>query len=205
MTTTRNALILNVSPNQHGRHALSQMLEKSGFEVREAATSEEALRPTLEPADLILVDLSQANVSGLEVCYQLKAHPLTASIPLLPFFVGPDQPQHAGGGGDSCSVPQQAPELLTAIENVLRERLPAKGIQGFLEAAPDAVVIANQEGKIVQINGQTERLFGYGRGELLGQPVEVLMPERYRGRHSGHRAAFAANPCIRPMGTGLEL
>jgi PAS domain S-box-containing protein len=205
MTTSRNILILNVSPDQAGRHALSQMLKNSGFEVREAATSAEALRPTLETPDLILVDLSPPHVSGLELCYHLKANPATASIPLLPFFVGTNQTHNAGSVGDSCSVPVQAPALLTAIENLLRERLPAQGIQGFLEAAPDAVVIANQEGKIVQINGQTERLFGYGRDELLGQPVEMLMPERYRSKHRGHRAAFAANPSIRPMGTALEL
>jgi PAS domain S-box-containing protein len=205
MTTSRNILILNVSPDQAGRHALSQMLKQSGFEVREAATSAEALRPTLEPPDLILVDLSPPHGSGLALCYQLQAHPATASIPLLPFLIGTDQTQNVESGGDSFSVPVQAPALLTAIENLLQERLPAKGIQGFLEAAPDAVVIANHEGKVVRINGQTERLFGYGRDELLGQPVEILMPERYRSKHSGHRAAFTANPSIRPMGTGLEL
>jgi PAS domain S-box-containing protein len=205
MTTSRNILILNVSPNQAGRHALSQMLTKSGFEVREAATSAEALRPTLAAPDLILVDLSPPDVSGLTLCYQLKANPSTASIPLLPFFLGHVGTHNAASGEESLSVVVQAPALMTAIENLLRERLSDKGLQGFLEAAPDAVVIANQEGRIVQINGQTERLFGYGRDELLGQPVEILMPERYRSKHSGHRAAFAANPSIRPMGTGLEL
>lgn len=125
MTTSRDILILNVSPNQAGRHILSQMLQKSGFEVREAATSAEALQPTLEPPDLILVDLSPSNISGLELCYQLKAHPATASIPLLPFFVGMDQAQNAVSVGDSFSVPLQAPALITAIENLLRERLPA--------------------------------------------------------------------------------
>jgi len=205
MTASRTILILIISPDQAGRHALSQMLKKSGFEVREVATSAEALRPTSEAPDLILVDLSPPNVSGLELCYQLKGHQATCSIPLLPFVVGTDQTQNAGSIGNSFPVPVQAPALITAIENLLRERLPAKGIQGFLEAAPDAVVIANQEGKIVQINGQTERIFGYGRDELIAQPVEMLMPERYRSKHSGHRAAFAANPSIRPMGTGLEL
>jgi len=205
MSDPRHNLILNVGPDQAGRQALSQLLKKSGFEVREAATSAEALRPTLDPPNLILVDLSPPNVSGLELCYQLKANPGTASIPLLPFFVETDQTQNAGGVGDSLPLLVQAPALLTAIENILRERLPATGIQGFLEAAPDAVVIANQEGKIVQINGQTEKLFGYDRDELLGQPVEVLMPARYRSKHRGHRAAFTANPSIRPMGTGLEL
>lgn len=74
-----------------------------------------------------------------------------------------------------------------------------------MEAAPDAVVIGNQEGKIVQVNSQTERLFGYVRDELLGQPVEMLMPERYRRQHAEHRAAYVARPSTRPMGTGLDL
>jgi PAS domain S-box-containing protein len=205
MSASRNIVILNAGPEQAGCHALSQMLKKAGFEVREAATSAEALSPTLALPDLILVDLSPPNVSGLELYYQLKANSATASIPLLPFFVGTDQTQNVGSVGDSCSVPVQAPGLLTAIEHLLQERLPANVIQGFLEAAPDAVVIVNQGGEIVQINGQTERLFGYGRDELLGQPVEMLMPERNRSKHSGHRAAFTANPSVRPMGTGLQL
>ena len=90
-------------------------------------------------------------------------------------------------------------------EELGRANALVKGIQGFLEAAPDAVVIANPQGRIVQINGQTEKLFGYGRDELLGQPVEILMPDRYRSKHREHLAAFAANPSVRPMGTGLVL
>ena len=108
MATSRNILILNVSPDQAGRHALSRLLEESGFEVREAATSAEALRPTSEPPDLILVDLSPPDLSGLELCYQFKAHPATASIPLLPFFLGTDQTRIAGSVGDSISIPVQA-------------------------------------------------------------------------------------------------
>src|SRR5207253_5933023 len=55
------------------------------------------------------------------------------------------------------------------------------------------------------VNRQTEVLFGYPRAELLGQPVEVLLPERFRGRHVGHRTGYQDNPHTRPMGTGLEL
>ncbi|OGG43995.1 MAG: hypothetical protein A3F84_15430 [Candidatus Handelsmanbacteria bacterium RIFCSPLOWO2_12_FULL_64_10] len=77
--------------------------------------------------------------------------------------------------------------------------------RGYLESAPDAVVIANGEGRIALVNSQTEALFGYTRDELLNQPVEILMPERFRGRHAGHRAGYAADPRARPMGAGLEL
>jgi protein-histidine pros-kinase len=75
----------------------------------------------------------------------------------------------------------------------------------LVEAAPDAIVIVNRSGTIVIINEQTQRLFGYRRDELVGKPVEVLIPERLRGRHSGHREGFFGAPRVRAMGSGLEL
>src|ERR671932_2005123 len=77
--------------------------------------------------------------------------------------------------------------------------------RGLLEAAPDSVVIVDQGGAIQMVNRQTEVLFGYPRDELLGQPVEVLMPERFRARHRGHRGTYSNDPHTRPMGVGLEL
>jgi PAS domain S-box-containing protein len=82
------------------------------------------------------------------------------------------------------------------------------GIHPFrtlLEAAPDAIVIVDDAGHIVLVNSQAEQLFGYPRAALLGQPVEILLPERFRTRHLDHRAHYAANPHTRPMGFGLEL
>jgi PAS domain S-box-containing protein len=77
--------------------------------------------------------------------------------------------------------------------------------RGLLEAAPDAMVIVGSDGAIQLVNGQVERLFGYTRDELLGKPVEVLVPERYRARHPSHRARYFDGPVTRPMGAGLEL
>lgn len=75
----------------------------------------------------------------------------------------------------------------------------------LLEAIPDAIVAVNQSGIIVQVNSQTEDLFGYTRSELIGQKVEVLVPERQRGQHHHHRERFGEQPKVRSMGAGLDL
>jgi PAS domain S-box-containing protein len=77
--------------------------------------------------------------------------------------------------------------------------------QSFLELAPDAMLVVDANGQIVQVNQQTEELFGYARSALLGQPVELLLPERFRALHAQHREAYAAQPYKRPMGSGLAL
>jgi len=77
--------------------------------------------------------------------------------------------------------------------------------RALIDAAPDGFVVVSQEGRIVLVNLQTEKLFGYERAELLNQPVEVLIPERLRGKHRFHRAGFMSEPGLRPMGAGLEL
>jgi PAS domain S-box-containing protein len=89
---------------------------------------------------------------------------------------------------------------------LLRQAQAAEArFRALLEAAPDAAVIAGRDGRITLVNRQTEIMFGYDRQALLGQPVEVLLPERFRPRHVDHRASYAAAPRTRLMGVGLEL
>jgi len=77
--------------------------------------------------------------------------------------------------------------------------------EGLFEFAPDAIVVVNREGRIVQVNKRTESLFGYSREELLHSGPDILVPERFREKHKEHRRMFMAEPHVRPLGTGLEL
>ncbi len=75
----------------------------------------------------------------------------------------------------------------------------------ILESVPDAMIIAHRDGRIAFVNGITEKLFGWDRAELLGRPVEVLLPSRFRAMHEVHRGGYQAAPRTRPMGLGLDL
>ncbi|MGH2566594.1 MAG: PAS domain-containing protein, partial [Ginsengibacter sp.] len=77
--------------------------------------------------------------------------------------------------------------------------------RGLLEAAPDGIVITNERGEIVLANNQTETLFGYTKQELIGKPVEMLIPANFRGKHLGDRTQYITAPKVRSMGAGLEL
>ena len=96
--------------------------------------------------------------------------------------------QDATGGGPAPESPQ-----------------PNTPFQAFFDAAPDAIVVVDGAGRLTMVNGLAEQMFGYRRAELLGQAVELLVPERYRHIHLGHREQYSAAPKTRPMGAGRAL
>lgn len=89
---------------------------------------------------------------------------------------------------------------------VLRDaKMLESRFRDVFDLMPDAIVVLNATGRIVLANRQAEDLFGYPHGELIGEPVECLLPERLRAAHFGHRASYIRHPRVRAMGIGLEL
>jgi PAS domain S-box-containing protein len=103
-----------------------------------------------------------------------------------------------GGVGDG-------PSVITTVRDVTDRWAAEHRLQALLDSAPDAMVIVDRDGRIDAVNRQTELLFGWTRGELVGQAVDSLIPQRFQAAHPGHRARYAAAPTTRPMGAGLEL
>lgn len=112
----------------------------------------------------------------------------STTAPLPPASVQPD-------GGD-----------LTVGDPTLSDvALTATIVAGLLDAAPDGLLLVDASGRLLLVNSRIEEMFGYTRSDLLGQPVEVLLPEHLRAGHVAHRDDFAHDPRVRPMGVGLAL
>jgi len=95
--------------------------------------------------------------------------------------------------------------LVGEVEDITQRVRTEKIFQLVVESAPNAIVMVNPEGRIVLVNSQTEKYFGYRRDELLGEPVEILIPERMRDRHPEYVRGFKAESRARPMGLGRNL
>ncbi len=94
---------------------------------------------------------------------------------------------------------------MSVAGEIFRQGLAEETFRALLESAPDAMVVVDGQGRIAFVNAQTERLFGYRREELLGKPVETLVPARFRSGHVDQRSTYAKDPHVRPMGVGLDL
>ena len=105
----------------------------------------------------------------------------------------------------TLAVPRTAPPVGAAGPDEAVRTWGADVLEGLLEAMPDALVVIDERGRILSVNAQAERLFGYERREILGLEIETLVPERFRARHVVQRDGYFAAPHVRPMGKGLEL
>ncbi len=99
----------------------------------------------------------------------------------------------------------EGPMVLSAIVDISARKRLEERFRRVVEAAPNAIVMINAAGRIEMVNAQAEQMFGYARDEMLGEPVEMLVPQRFRGHHPGLRGSFFADPKARPMGAGRDL
>jgi PAS domain S-box-containing protein len=100
---------------------------------------------------------------------------------------------------------REAYGFYTVLRDLTRLKDAEEKFRGIVEAAPDGIVLVNPGGQISMINPQTEHMFGYAQQELIGQPVEILVPDRFRSEHINHRSAYSKRPVARAMGKGMEL
>lgn len=158
------------------------------------------------PRDGLMTFFSQVGPVGTLV---RRLFPVAIAIPILGGWIRL-KGQQAGWYGTAAGTVLDATLdvilLLLFLYLAMSSRAVAeRKFSSLLESAPDPMVIVNAEGAIVAVNEQTEKLFGYSRPELLGKPVETLMPEGLRKKHVSNRTQYSHSPVIRPMGAGQEL
>jgi PAS domain S-box-containing protein len=158
--------------------------------------------PEYRPADRRTVErLSESGVGGLREKEYIRKDGTRA-----PVLVGSAMLQDEGTLTISVVLDlTERKATLALVDQLQRDRAADAKFRALLESAPDAMVIVDAEGAIVLTNGQVETQFGYTAAELTGQPIEILIPERFRAAHPGHRNAYFGSPGIRPMGARLEL
>jgi PAS domain S-box-containing protein len=113
--------------------------------------------------------------------------------------------QHHAVERKLAEVEGELVQLMTQEKEARAELQAERRFRDLLEAAPDAIIEVDRGGRILLLNLVTEKMFGYTREELLGQPVEILVPDALRSGHARHRADYWGHPATRPMGSGLQL
>jgi len=163
-----------------------------------------------EQFDCVVSDYQMPETDGIELLETLRDH-----HPDLPFilFTGKGSEEVASeaisagvtdylrkeGGSEEYAV------LAGQVRSAVEHRRAVERFEGCLGSAPDAITIIDPEGTVTKVNEQAEALFGYDRRELIGDPIERLIPERYREDHVTHRERYMDAPETRPMGADLDL
>jgi PAS domain S-box-containing protein len=218
------AKILLVDDTPENLVSLEATLAALDQDLVMAQSGVEALRHLLEDDfAVILLDVKMPGMDGFETAELIRSRKRSRQTPIL-FLTGYKNEEHLFRGYDLGAVDflfkPIIPEILRSKVNVfvelsrntalLRGQAEVLGkaerkFRSLLEAAPDAMAVVNKEGKIVLVNAQAERMFGYKRHELLGQPMQMLVPERFQERNIARRVNFFLDPQASPMSAGLDL
>jgi PAS domain S-box-containing protein len=204
--------------------ALEGRLRGRGHAVRRLDDREAALAALADsPDDLVFLDLGDDLAAGLDWCRRLRSRPETAWCVLIVVaaeFRPVELEQAVRAGADDYLLRGDPDEVValrlalaehrcgdrTARRSALRALSSSETrLRDLLETAPDAILRIDQDGIITVLNEQAERLTGYRREELLGRPVEVLVPPAWREAHVLQRQRFFERPSTRPMGSALDL
>jgi PAS domain S-box-containing protein len=221
--------VLLIEDSEGDAQLLLRELRRSGYEAEfERVETREAMQVVLTEKtwDVILSDYTLPKFDALQALEVLKASRFDLPFIIISGSIGEETAVAAlKAGANDFFIKGNFAKLGLAIERELgeaqtrrqlkqaevaldrgKERQEAEEMfRGLLEAAPDAIVIVDKDGKIILVNSQTEKLFGYTRQEILGQKVEKLVPERFRDIHPSHRNGYFAEPRVRPMGAELAL
>jgi PAS domain S-box-containing protein len=205
MTALASHTILYVDDNEGTRQALLGIFRHEGFVVREAGSGSEALRLAEEKPDLIILDVNLPDINGFEVCRQIKAHPATASIPVLHlsgyFIRSEEKVRGLESGADAYLVKPVAPEELIAHAKALlrireaeeRERAAAQQWQATFDAISDGVSLLDRNGRVLRCNQALLRMLGRPAEQVVGAMALELLPPV--------AAAASASPFYRMLQT----
>lgn len=182
-------MILNVDDDEIKRYTITRTLQKAGFEVQEATSGKDALHlaRSLKP-DLIVLDVNLPDISGIEVCRQLRDDPVTASTAILhlsAYFVkAEDKVAGLEKGADAYLTDMGADELLATVRALLRMRaaedrakLLAEQWQTTFDAISDAICLLDGSGNIIRCNRAAENLLHVSASELTGRSADSVLPE----------------------------
>jgi PAS domain S-box-containing protein len=215
---TNKLAILIVDDVKNNLLALKALLARKDVDIFQALSGNEALELMLKhDFCLALLDVQMPGMNGFELAELMRGSNKTKNIPIIfVTAIAKDQKYvfkgYESGAVDFIRKPLD-PHIVNSKVNVFLELHKQKNelktaeakFRGLLETAPDAIVIVNEEGRIELINKQLEILFGYERSELIGQPMEMLVPERFRKSHILLRSSYSSHPSMRPMGKGLDI